>query len=62
MVGLAKRLDKDRTVLPEIDAIESDYRYLLNDGQFDEAISRSTADTAFVKTRIEKSIEAFSRC
>ena len=58
MVGLAHRLETDD--LPSPHAVKAAYEKLLQDTEYLEVISRSTADEAFVKIRLEKSREIFS--
>lgn len=57
MVGIATALE-DGVELDE-DAIRSGYEQLLEDKEFVEMFSRSTADDGFVKGRIQKAIDVF---
>ena len=61
MVGLAKRIEASKK-LPEPKAVLSAYTKLLQDTSYLEAASRSTADQLFVKRRVERAIQAFSKC
>lgn len=61
MVGLAKRIDASKKA-PDPKAVEAAYKKLLQDSSYIEATSRSTADQAFVKRRIDRAIQAFSKC
>lgn len=61
MVGLAKRIDGKAT-LPEPNAVQAAYTKLLQDASYIEATSRSTADQLFVRRRIERAVQAFSKC
>jgi hypothetical protein len=58
MVGIAKRIAEVESLDPEI--VRQAYRGLLTDTQYVEATSRSTADEAFVKRRLERATKAFS--
>ncbi len=62
MVGMARRLRGNPDKKPETKAIASAYRALLRDADYNEAVSRSTADAAFVLRRIRKATEAFAEC
>ena len=42
--------------------VEKAYENLLSDPDYIEAVSRSSADEAFVKRRIKKATQAFSGC
>jgi len=58
MVGLARRLDAGPT--PSDGEVADRYRALIADPEYAEATSRSTADEAFVKTRLRKATEYFT--
>ena len=58
MVGMAYRLENAKPV--DMASLKSAYDSLLNDTQYEEAVSRSTADTTFVVRRIEKAKAAFA--
>jgi hypothetical protein len=60
MVGLARRLSRGDLPLPSVEKTASAYNELLADKEYNEAISRSTADEKFVTRRIEKAVTAFS--
>ena len=62
MVGMARRLATQGAKGPDMNAVESAYRTLLQDRDYNEAISQSTADAAFVQRRIAKATEAFAEC
>lgn len=62
MVGMAKRLAASPEKRPDYTLVEQSYENLLKDKDYFEAVSRSTADEAFVRRRIEKAIGAFSGC
>lgn len=62
MVGMAKRIAANPGKEPNAKAVELAYRSLLKDNGYIEAVSRSTADDAFVRRRIEKAIETFAGC
>ena len=62
MVGMAKRLAADPAKSPEPKLVEEAYENLLTDPDYIEAVSRSTADEAFVKRRVNKATHAFSGC
>lgn len=62
MVGMAKRLAATPSRRPDSVLVEKAYENLLSDPVYIEAVSRSTADEAFVKRRIEKACQAFSGC
>ena len=62
MVGMAKRLLAIGSPLPDVSGAERAYRSLLNDTEYSEAVSRSTADASFVQRRIRKATEAFAEC
>ena len=59
MVGLARRLEREP--YPEPERIREAYNRLLEDKEYSEAISRSTADEKFVARRLSKAAEAFSK-
>ena len=61
MVGLAKRIEVQAHI-PDPKAVEAAYLKLLQDPSYIESVSRSTADQAFVKRRIDRAIQAFSKC
>lgn len=58
MVGLARRLETGGPPSPE--AVKAAYEELLRDAEYLEVTSRSTADEAFVRKRLEKSRTIFS--
>ena len=58
-VGLARRIDTVSS-FPEAEAIKVAYRELLEDAEYIEAISQSTADEHSVRTRMRKAIERFA--
>lgn len=60
MVGLARRLSRGDLPRPSGEKIASAYNELLADTEYNEVISRSTADEKFVTRRIEKAVTAFS--
>ncbi len=62
MVGMAKRIAAQETKLPEVSRAEKAYGALLRNQEYSEAVSRSTADAAFVQRRIKKATEAFAEC
>lgn len=62
MVGLATRLKAPKLSPPDIKRIGAAYSSLLEDEEYVESVSRSTADSAFVERRIKKAIESFSGC
>lgn len=61
-VGLARRIDgnPERPLNPK--NVKKAYKQLLDDEEYVEAVSRSTADDEFVKRRIEKAVQVFSGC
>lgn len=62
MVGLSTRiLDRDKGS-PEPEKISSAYKELLGDAEYQEKVSRSTADDAFVRRRMELAVDRFSEC
>ena len=62
MVGMARRLSAAPGKRPNPNAVEKAYEELLADSDYIEAVSRSTADEAFVQRRIEKATLAFAGC
>lgn len=58
MVGMARRLV--RAPVPKPAFVKTAYDTLLDDQSFIEAVSRSTADEKFVRTRISMATEAFA--
>ena len=62
MVGMAKRLATDPEKEPKAQVVQERYDALLSDPDYIEAVSRSTADEAFVRRRIAKATDAFSGC
>ena len=58
-VGLARRLEHAGT--PSADKIKDAYNGILKDGGYSEAVSRSTADEAFVARRLGAATERFAR-
>ena len=59
MVGLARRLDQDGR--PTEESVRNVYSSLLANAQYSEAVSRSTADEAFVSRRLNLATEAFAQ-
>lgn len=62
MVGLATRMIDNKNGEPTTEAIQVAYKKLLADPEYIEKVSRSTADDAFVRQRMEMSIAHFSNC
>lgn len=62
MVGMARRIASNPGADPDPQAVERAYQLLLKDYEYTEAVSRSTADDAFVRRRIDKATMAFSKC
>lgn len=62
MVGMARRVVSNPGKEPERNAVQHAYQLLFKDGDYIEAVSRSTADDAFVKRRVEKATAAFAQC
>lgn len=62
MVGMAKRIAASPDQKPKAGAVALAYRALLQDEDYIEAVSRSTADAAFVRKRVQKAIKAFAEC
>lgn len=62
MVGMARRIASNPGKEPNPQGVEGAYQQLLKDNDYAEAVSRSTADDAFVKRRIEKATTAFAQC
>jgi hypothetical protein len=62
MVGLAKRLGDTSKEPPCKNLIAQAYEALLKDNSYKEAVSRSTADEAFVKRRMDIAEKTFSIC
>jgi hypothetical protein len=58
MVGLARRLRRLGSVDPE--SFAHAYETLLSDPEYVQAVSRSTADEAFVFLRLDKAIASFA--
>lgn len=59
MVGLARRIQGAKPVEPN--RVRKTYESLLEDSQYTQATSRSTADEAFVDRRLTRAHEAFSK-
>ena len=59
MIGMAERL-KAKSDTPDPSKVAAAFQGLLEDEDYLEAVSRSTADGAFVTRRMNKAIEAFS--
>ncbi len=57
MVGLTRRRGREPAITPE--GVTTAYESLLADSEYQERVSRSTADLAFVKERIAKATAAF---
>ncbi len=62
MVGMAKRIAAMPENEPDVNAVEKAYAALLADEDYVVSVSRSTADEAFVRRRIEKATLAFAGC
>ena len=62
MIGMARRLASNPTKPPAQASVKHAYQRLLADKSYLEAVSRSTADEAFVKRRVQKATEAFREC
>jgi uncharacterized protein with ParB-like and HNH nuclease domain len=62
MVGLASRLLDEAKPPPEPAKVKDAYKALLKQEDYLEAVSRSTADDAFVRKRMEKAIVFFDEC
>ena len=62
MVGMARRIVRDQIREVDHDKVRENYSLLLKDEEFNEAVSRSTADAPFVQKRISKATEAFAEC
>jgi uncharacterized protein with ParB-like and HNH nuclease domain len=62
MIGMATRLRDNANKAPDLVKVRDQYTALLKDPAYVEAVSRSTADDAFVARRIAKAIELFSGC
>lgn len=62
MVGMARRIASNLAKEPDTKAVEEAYKLLFRDDDYIEAVSRSTADDAFVKRRIEKATAVFAKC
>lgn len=62
MVAMARRLEAKKDKKPDTVAVEKAYNELLQDEEYNEAVSRSTADAAFVQKRIKKATDAFTEC
>ena len=62
MVGIARRIMANRATKPNTADVERAYEQLLRDADYHQAVSRSTADAAFVERRIEKATSAFAQC
>jgi uncharacterized protein with ParB-like and HNH nuclease domain len=58
MVGMAKRAQYG--TVTDIDGVRRAYEELLRNSQYNEAVSRSTADEKFVATRIDMATAAFA--
>jgi hypothetical protein len=58
MVGLARRIRNREAV--ELDKLKEAYSELLSDKEYVEATSRSTANEAFVSSRLQKATEYFA--
>lgn len=62
MIGLATRLRDETRAEPEKEKIQGAYKRLLEDEQYLETVTRSTADDAFVRRRMKSAIESFAEC
>jgi len=62
MVGMATRLLANKNTPPDPAKVRERYSALLKEPDYVEAVSRSTADDAFVQTRTKKAIAYFSEC
>ena len=58
-VGLARRINAASS-FPEVEATGVAYRELLEDAEYIQAVSQSTADEQSVRTRMRKAIERFA--
>lgn len=58
MVGMARRVELGP--VSDVSAVRAAYEQLLDDATYSEAVSRSTADEKFVKTRLSMSTTAFA--
>lgn len=62
MVGLSTRIrERDETV-PDSEKVAAAYQDLLDNKEYLEKVSRSTADDAFVRRRMELAIDKFKEC
>jgi len=59
MVGMARRLQ--HAPVPELSSVQAAYNTLLADQSFIEAVSRSTADEKFVRTRVTLATDSFAK-
>jgi uncharacterized protein with ParB-like and HNH nuclease domain len=62
MVGMATRLVELEGRPPDPEKVRQSYTALLKDHEYTETVSRSTADDAFVRLRIDKAIAYFKEC
>jgi len=62
MVGLAHRLSDTDKPSPDKLSIAKAYQKLLDNESYLEAVSRSTADEAFVRRRMEMALREFGEC
>lgn len=62
MVGLAHRLSDTDKPSPDKPSIAKAYHNLLNSESYLEAVSRSTADEAFVRRRMDIALREFGEC
>lgn len=58
MVGMARRVEG--AGVADLEGVRREYKSLLADDKYVEAVSRSTADEKFVSTRLSMATEAFS--
>ena len=58
-VGLARRIDSERSVRPSPDDIRAMHDALLKDGEYIASVSGGTAQTLSVQTRLRKATEVF---
>lgn len=62
MVGLSTRISDHTKGTPDPAKIASIYKELLENAEYLEKVSRSTADDAFVRGRMELAIDRFNEC
>lgn len=62
MVGLAHRLSDTDKPSPDKSTVANAYKNLLSNESYIESVSRSTADEAFVKRRMDIALREFGEC